>query len=188
MSGFDRSDLPNGLSILRLILAPVLLGLALAGLAHAFLVTLIVAFATDAADGYLARRLGTVSERGAKLDSRADLATWCVLAPSFWLLRPDFVEAEIAWIGLAAAGLVAGGVVAFIRFGRMPSYHTYGAKLAAIVLAGALVAVLLGAPAWPLQFATVVAFLSQLEEVAITAILPAPRTDVPSVWHAARLR
>lgn len=188
MFPLHRSDLPNGLSLLRLVLAPVLLALAVGGLAKAFLVTLVVAFATDAADGFLARRFGAVSERGARLDSRADLATWLVLPPAFWLLQPDLLAAEIAWIGLAGAGLLSASVVAFLRFGRIPSYHTWGAKLAAVSLAGALVAVLLGAPAWPLQFATVVAFVSQLEEVAITAILPRPRCDVPSVWHAARLR
>ena len=183
-----RHRLPNGLSLLRLGLAPILLALAWLGQADAFLVLLITAFATDAADGFLARRLGVTSERGARLDSHADLATWCVLVPSFWLLRPDFVEAELGWITLAAAGLLAAGVVAFIRFGRLPSYHTWGAKLAAISLAFALVAVLAGAPAWPLQVATLVAFVSQVEEIAITIVLERPQADVPSLWHAARLQ
>ena len=183
-----RHQLPNGLSLLRLILAPVLLTLAWLGQADAFLVVLVVAFATDAADGFLARRFGVTSERGARLDSYADLATWCVLVPSVWLLRPDFVEAELGWITLAASGLLAAGVVAFIRFGRLPSYHTWGAKLAAISLAGALVAVLAGSPAWPLQVATLVAFFSQIEEIAISVVLERPRTDVRSLWHAARLR
>ena len=180
--------IPNGLSLLRLGLAPVLLLLAWLGQADAFLAVLITAFATDAADGFLARRLGVASERGAWLDSRADLVTWCALVPSVWLLRPDFVEAELGWISLAATGLVAACVVAFVKFGRLPSYHTWGAKLAAITLAGALIAVLAGAPAWPLQLATGIAFLSQVEEIAISFVLERPLTDVPSVWHAAKLR
>ena len=181
-----RTDLANALSALRLALAPVLLVLAIAGQAPAFLATLIVAFATDAADGWCARRFDAVSPKGARLDSRADLATWLVLPPSVWLLRPDLVEAQLPWIALALAGLAAATLTAYARFGAFPSYHTWGAKTAAIALALAVVAILAGAPAWPLQIAIAIAVVSQIEEVAITAVLPKPETDVRSIVHALR--
>ena len=183
-----RPHLPNWLSGLRLALAPVLVGLAWLGLTDIFLAVLIVAFATDAADGFLARRLEVASEAGAKLDSRADLATWGVLPLSVWLLMPDFVAAELGWIALLVATLIATLCAGFLRWGRMPSYHTWGAKASAILLAASLIAVLAGAPIWPIRLAAVLAFLSMIEELAITAILPRWQTDIPSVWHAAQLR
>ena len=187
---FDRArpHLPNWLSGLRLALAPVLLGLAWLGLSDAFLAVLIAAFATDAADGFLARRFDVASEAGAKLDSRADLATWGVLPISVWLLMPDFVQAEVGWIALLVASLVASLSAGFLRWGCMPSYHTWAAKLSSILLAFTLIAVLAGAPAWPVRLAAVFAFISMMEEIAITAILPRWQTDVSSVWHAAHLR
>lgn len=181
-------DLPNLLSRLRLVLAPVLLALAFLGAAQAFLWVLIVAFVSDAADGFLARRLGLVSEAGARLDSLADLATWAVLPLACWLLRPDFVVAEWPWIALLVTSLLAPLLLGWIRYGRLTSYHTWGAKLSAVLLAFSLVALFAGAPAWPLRIAAAVALLSQLEEIAITAILPEWTSDVPSVWHAVRLR
>ncbi len=187
---FDRirPHLPNWLSGLRLALAPVLLGLAWLGLSDLFLALLITAFATDAADGFLARRFRVASEAGAKLDSRADLATWSVLPVSVWLLMPDFVEAELGWIALLVASLAATLCVGFLRWGRMPSYHTWGAKASAILLAFSLIAVLAGAPIWPIRLAAAFAFVSMMEEIAITVILPRWQTDVPSVWHASQLR
>ena len=128
------------------------------------------------------------SEAGAKLDSRADLATWGVLPVSVWLLMPDFVEAELGWIALLMATLAATLCVGFLRWGRMPSYHTWGAKASAILLAFSLIAILAGAPIWPIRLAAAFAFLSMMEEMAITAILPRWQTDVPSVWHASQLR
>ena len=183
-----RSHLPNWLSGLRLALAPVLLGLAWLGQTDAFLAVLILAFATDAADGFLARRFDVAGEAGAKLDSRADLATWGVLPISVWLLMPDFVEAELGWIALLVASLVSTLSVGYLRWGRMPSYHTWGAKLSSILLAFTLIAVLAGAPVWPLRLAAAFAFVSMMEEIAITAILPRWKADVPSVWHAAHVR
>lgn len=182
------SRLPNALSWLRFALAPVLLGLALFAQADAFLILLLVSFSTDVADGYLARRFGVATEQGAKLDSRADLATWTMLPFATWFLMPDFVEAEIGWITILGAALMAVIAAGLVRWGRMASYHTWGAKLSAVLLAGGLVAVFAGAPVWPLRVAAAIAFLSMLEELAITAILPRWTTDVPSVWHALKLR
>ncbi len=50
-----------------------------------------------------------------------------------------------------------------------------------------VVFLLLGVAAWPFHVATVVLVASGIEEIAITAILPGPRMNVPSLWHAERL-
>jgi CDP-diacylglycerol--glycerol-3-phosphate 3-phosphatidyltransferase len=68
-------NVPNLLSCVRLSLVPVFLWLAWNDLSRAFFVCLIVSVLTDAADGYLARRLNQSTNLGAKLDSWADLST-----------------------------------------------------------------------------------------------------------------
>jgi phosphatidylglycerophosphate synthase len=181
---FSPRSLPNAFTATRLALVPVLLLLAAADASVAFIALLAVAFATDAIDGFLARRFRLESALGAKLDSRADMALWLSLPFATWLLRPDFVRAEIAWIGVLLASLALPLAAGLAKFRRVPSYHSWLAKGAAIALAGALLAVFLDGPRWPLRLATVLAVACAIEEVVITALLPELHADVRS-WRAA---
>jgi cardiolipin synthase len=64
MATLERTiySIPNLLSLLRLALVPVLIGLAYIGDAKAFLGVLVVSLLSDVLDGYLARKLNQVSE------------------------------------------------------------------------------------------------------------------------------
>ena len=67
--------LPNILTSLRLVIAPLLLYLAAVG-EHTFFVTLLAfSLVLGFTDGLIARRLNQVSELGGKLDSWGDLIT-----------------------------------------------------------------------------------------------------------------
>ena len=178
--------LPNLLSLLRMALAPVLLGLAWAGQSTLFVVFFAGSLLSDMADGYLARRLNQVSDLGAKLDSWADLATWVSAAVCVWWLWPDLVRREAPFVIAVAASYCAPIVIGVLKYGGLTSYHTWGAKLSSVLMGAGLVFLLLGVSAWPFHVATVVLVAAGLEEIAITAILPGPRTNVPSLWHAAR--
>jgi len=182
VSRFSR--LPDQLSGLRLALVPVLLGLAWLGAHSVFVAVLAVALATDLLDGFLARQLGVCTEAGAQLDSRADLATWLAIPLCAWWLRPELVAAEALWIG---AGLVSAlGTTAYglIRFRRLTSYHTWGAKASAVALGAALFPFLGWGAVLPLHLAIGLLVASQLEEAAITRTLSEWESDVPSFWHA----
>jgi cardiolipin synthase (CMP-forming) len=181
-------NLPNALSALRLALAPVLLALAWSGAPLAFVGCLALSLATDVADGKIARRTGQVSERGAVLDSWADLATWASLAPAAWWLRPGFVRAEAAFLLVAVASYAVPVAIGFLRYGRLTSYHTRGARFAAYLGAASALVVFAGGPALPFRLATGVLVLAELEEIAITAVLPEWHANVPSLAHALGLR
>ena len=178
-------SLPNAFTATRLALVPVLLLLAAADHPNAFVAVLAFAFATDAIDGYLARRFRLESALGAKLDSRADMALWLSLPVATWLLRPEFVRAEAAAIGVLLASLALPLAVGLAKFRRVPSYHTWLAKGTAIVLAGALLSIYLDGPLWPFRLASVLAIACAFEEIAITAILPELHADVRT-WRAAQ--
>jgi CDP-diacylglycerol--glycerol-3-phosphate 3-phosphatidyltransferase len=182
---FSPSSLPNAFTATRLALVPVLLLLAAAGNPNAFVAVLAIAFATDAIDGWLARRFRLESPLGAKLDSRADMALWLSLPIATWLLRPDFVHAEAASIGVLLASLALPLGAGLAKFGRVPSYHTWLAKGTAIVLSGAMLSIYLDGPLWPFRLAALLAVLSAIEEVLITALLPALHADVRT-WRAAQ--
>jgi CDP-diacylglycerol--glycerol-3-phosphate 3-phosphatidyltransferase len=180
--------LPNLFTWTRLALVPVMLALAAAGEGVLFVGALACAFATDAVDGWLARRLRAATPRGAKLDSRADLALWLSLPVAVALLLPAFVRGEATTIALLLGALLLPLAAGLAKFRRMPSYHTWGAKLSAVLLVPGLLCVLTGGPVWPFRAAAAVTVLSALEELAITALLREPRTDVKSLWHVLRSR
>ncbi|HEY8121668.1 MAG TPA: CDP-alcohol phosphatidyltransferase family protein [Myxococcota bacterium] len=181
---FSPRSLPNAFTATRLALVPVLLLLAAADHPTAFVAVLAVAFATDAIDGWLARRFRLESPLGAKLDSRADLALWLSLPLATWLLRPAFVRDEATAVGVLLASLALPLAAGLVKFRRVPSYHTWIAKGTAIVLAGAMLSIYLDGPLWPFQLATLLAVACALEELAITAILPELHADVRT-WRAA---
>ena len=169
------------LSALRLGLAPVLLALAWTGCGEAFVACLAVSLATDIADGQIARRLGRASLRGAVLDSRADLATYMSLPLAAWWLRPDFVRAERMWLAVAVASYVVPVAIGYAKFGRLTSYHTRLARLSAYAGGASLLVVFAGGPALPFRISTALLVVAEIEEIAITAVLPAWRANVRSL-------
>ena len=183
-----RWTLPNALSALRLALVPTLLFVAWLGEGGLFLFLVTVALATDVLDGWLARVLRQESAAGCLLDSRADLALWLSLPLCTWWLRPDFVSAELPRLALLLVGFFAPMAYAYVKFGQLTSYHTWGAKLTANLLGLSLLALWAGGPLWPFHVASVIALVALTEEVVITALLDEPRQNVCTVWHVWRQR
>jgi phosphatidylglycerophosphate synthase len=178
--------LPNLLSALRLALAPVLGVLAWTGQPTAFLAVLAVALLTDCCDGWLARRLGQTTLLGTRLDSWGDLATWTLVPICAWWLWPDLVRREAGFIAAAAAAFALPIAAGLFRYGRLTSYHTWGAKLSAVLMGASALVLFLDGPALPFRVSAVVVVLAGLEEIAITATLREWRANVPSLWHARR--
>jgi CDP-diacylglycerol--glycerol-3-phosphate 3-phosphatidyltransferase len=183
-----RRHVPNLLSLFRLGMVPALGALAWTGHAVLFLSGLVAALGSDVLDGWLARRSGVTSPTGAKLDSWGDLATYATLPLFVWWLWPDLVRAELPWLACALVAYALPIAAGFARFGRLTSYHTWAAKGTAWVMGSALFALFVGGPAWPFHVAVVLLAAEAIEEILITCVLPAFRTDVPSIWHAVQAR
>ncbi|MGV1098662.1 CDP-alcohol phosphatidyltransferase family protein [Thiovibrio sp. JS02] len=178
--------IPNLLSILRVLIAPLLVLAALAGNRQAFLLLFILSLLSDALDGFLARRLRQVSEWGARLDSLGDLATYLAAPLGVWLLWPELVRREQAFILLGLVGFLIPIILGFLKFGSLTSYHTWAAKTAAILLGLATPLLLLAGPAWPFRTAILLFLLAELEEMAITLGLEHWQANIPSLWHLRR--
>jgi CDP-diacylglycerol--glycerol-3-phosphate 3-phosphatidyltransferase len=187
----DRKEplatLPNALSALRLVLAPLMLWLAWTGRDTAFLVTLSVSLLSDLCDGWLARRFDQATQLGTLLDSYGDFATYTTVPLGAWWLWPDLIQREAWYAAAIVAAYVFPVVLGYLKYGRLTAYHTWGAKLSAVVVGSSALLLFLGGPALPFRVATWILVLAELEEIAITTILPEWRANVPSLLHARRL-
>ena len=76
----------------------------------------------------------------------------------------------------------------FVRLGRAPCYLTWASKAGAVVCPLTLIPLLSGGAAEPFHFAVVWLVLAGMEEIAIALLVPAHAGEMPTVWHAIRLR
>lgn len=181
-------SIPNILSLTRLGLVPVLLLLAYGGEGNYFLSVLAVSLLTDAFDGYFARKLQQTSNLGAKLDSWGDVLTYGAMIAGLYWIWPEIFMAQAAFVMVAILSYLVPFALAFRKFGSYPSYHTWAAKTAAVLMAPAFfLLTLTGSDA---MFRLVILFhvLVAFEEMAITAMLDKPRPNVGSFFRLNRLK
>lgn len=125
-------SVPNLLSLLRVVLVPVL-GVAVCFReASWFLLVLVISLLSDMLDGYFARKLNQVTEFGARLDSWADMATYAMMIIGLYYIWPLIFIDQLFYLVAAILSYVLPVVIAVIRFSHFPSYHTWGAKIAAV--------------------------------------------------------
>ena len=118
----DIWNLPNILTMLRLVLIPVFAGLFLAGYEKWALAVFIIASITDYLDGYLARKNNQITAFGKLMDPLADkfmvIGALTVIVYRYDTLRPVFIWAllvvvfrELAVTSLRLVASTSGGVV-----------------------------------------------------------------------------
>lgn len=177
-------NVPNTLGLIRLASAPAMALLAWHGMADVFFWLLVASLLTDWVDGKLARWLDQRTAFGARLDSVADAAMYAALAFGVWRLHPEVLRRESLWLAAALGGYLLSLAAGFVKFGRLPTYHTRAAKTCWLLVGLAAIALFADGPAWPVRVALIAVTLANLEAIAITAVLERPRDDIPSVYHA----
>lgn len=177
--------LPNVISFIRILLAPVLLYLAINQQPMVFIIVLIFTELTDVLDGYLARRLDLVSELGAQLDSWGDFFVYITMAISAWLLWPEILLREQIYVIIIISCFTLPVLVGLIKFKTWTSYHTLSAKIAVVISVSAYILLFTGLLDWPVKVAAVFCLYAAIEQILITLLCNDKRTvDVKSIWHA----
>lgn len=180
--------LANRLSLCRILMVPLVLAGAAADSARLFLCALGVTMALDAADGWMARRQGQVSDLGSRLDSYGDHATIVASVIGVWILWPHSIEREAPLAIVALAAYSAALAFGAIKYGRIISYHTRGDKVSCVAMILSAAAFLGGYGLWPFRVAVAIMVVSEFEKCAISAVLPEWRPDVVSFVQALRIR
>lgn len=183
-----RSLVPNLLSALRIALMPAVLLTAVGGSKPWFVGLLVAALLTDAFDGFLARRLQAESELGRKLDSLADYLVMITGIAGIALLWPDIMRRELPWVATGLVAFFAVVIYGFVRLGRAPCYHTWASKILAVACGPTLIPLLAEWSAVPFHVVMTLLVLCGAEEILIAALVPWHVGEMPTVWHAWRLR
>lgn len=123
--------IPNCISVSRIIFSLILIYIK--PLSVAFYAIYILCGLSDFMDGFIARKTGTASRFGAKLDSVADMIMVGVLLVVFYPLV-NLTTKIIIWVILIAIIRLASMVVAIKKYKTFASIHTYGNKITGVVL------------------------------------------------------
>ncbi|HUP81693.1 MAG TPA: CDP-alcohol phosphatidyltransferase family protein [Pirellula sp.] len=176
--------IPNLICFFRLGGALSLIYFAITNKTLVFVAVFIALSLSDWIDGRLARWLNQRTNFGARLDSFADSILYGSLLFGMIWMRWEVLQHEAIWwiTGLCSYALTTGA--GLWKYGRIPSYHTNGAKISQwFILLGA-VSLLLDYSTWPFRIAILAGTITNLEATAITWILPEWRADVLSIAHA----
>ena len=178
-------NIADTVTALRIAASAVLLFLPLQ--TAGFLAVYTLTGLTDAMDGWLARKTGTASDFGARLDSIADLLFYTILLlrlfPVLWQLLPPQIWYAVAGIILVR---LAAYVTAAVKFHRFAALHTWLNKLtgAAVFLLPYALAMTTGVVySWGL---CVLAFAASAEELVIHLCQPGYQSDRKSVFQQKR--
>lgn len=186
MSKQDIYNLPNLVSVIRLIMAPVLLSLAIMQQADWFLWLLVFTVFTDVLDGFLARTLNQITEMGSHLDSWGDFAVYSVMAIAALLLWSDIVLREKISFIIIVSSFTVPVLIGLIKFHVITSYHTWSVKLAVGTTVIAYVLLFSELASWPFKLAAFVCTYAAIEEILISLVLKHEQVDVRTLWHAIR--
>jgi len=175
------------LALAALALAPAVLILAWLDLERPFLAVYGAALAVAVALDSLRQPAAAPAWVGA---ARAafELATRAAIPLALDRLRPYLLDTEALSFWSIVAALAVPLAHAFIKYGRLPRYRTRAGTIAFYLAGGAVLFLLATGATWPLRLAAIALMLAALEEIAITAALPAPRAPVRSLAAALRLR
>lgn len=180
--------IPNLICFARIGGSVGLIGLAAAGYSTAFVVCFVVLSLSDWIDGKLARWLNQRSDFGARLDSASDSVLYLCLLIGCLILKWDVLLNEGVLLGIALSSYALTTGYGLWKYGKVPSYHTYAAKLSQwLVLFGATM-MLLDVSIWPLRVALVAGIVTNLEATAMTWCLPEWTADVLSILHVREAR
>jgi len=179
-------NVPNTLCAIRLLGSFVLVYLALIQRETAFIWTFVFLVATDWMDGKLAILLDQRTKFGARLDSAADATLYAALLFGVCWLKWDFLLENFTWIVLGLLSYAVTCLAGLVKFGRIPSYHSYAAKASWHLVNIAVVCLFAGWAEWPVFVAAVAVVLTNIEATGITFALPEWDVDVRSFVHARR--
>lgn len=133
MFNFKYFNIADWFSFYRIMAVPLLVGLIWFGEREWFSWMLLISYSTDVIDGFLARKLKITSARGSQLDSIGDQITLIIGLIGLFFFENAFIKENYLLILLAFVPYLLQMTIAFVKYGKATAFHTYLAKMSAII-------------------------------------------------------
>lgn len=187
MLTFKNFNIADWFSFYRVIAAPFLILLLWLDERQFFAWFLLISYSTDAIDGYLARKLKITSPRGSQLDSFGDQITLVIGLIGLFIFENEFINKNILLISIAFVPYIIQMIIAYYKYGKATAFHTYFAKLSAIIQSVFILYSLFFAPNYSLFYIMIVfGLLETFEEITLIFMYDNWASDVKGIYWALR--
>ncbi|TBO42387.1 CDP-alcohol phosphatidyltransferase family protein [Pedobacter kyonggii] len=144
---------------------------------------------TDVFDGIIARKLNISSEKLRRLDSSIDQVFFISVAVATYIQCPDFFKINLVKLIVLGAFEASTYVLSYIKFKKEIATHSIGAKIWTLVLFSTLVEIMVHCESVVLfELCFWIGLATRLEILAIVFTLKKWTNDVPTIYHAVKLR
>ena len=185
MLTFKNYNIADWFSFYRVAAVPLLVVLIWLDMRLVFTWFLFVSYCTDAIDGYLARKLKITSARGSQLDSFGDQLTLVMGLIGLFYFEPDFIKTNLVLILIAFVPYIIQMLIAYYKYGKATAFHTYLAKLSAVVQSAFILWSLFFSPEYSLFYIMIViGLLETFEEITLIFMYDKWVSDVKSFFWA----
>ena len=187
MLTFKNYNIADWFSFYRIFAAPFLLGLIWFDERLIFAILLSISYSTDAIDGFLARKLDITSPRGSQLDSFGDQITLIIGLIGLFVFEKEFIKTNLLIILIAFIPYIIQMIFAYAKYGKATAFHTYLAKLSAILQSVFILWALFFSPNYTLFYIMiVVGLLETFEEITLIFMFNVWASDVKGIYWAMR--
>lgn len=187
MLTFKNYNIADWFSFYRIFASPFLLLFIWLDFRLIFSWLLLISYSTDAIDGFLARKLKITSPRGSQLDSFGDQITLIVGLVGLYAFETHFIKTNLVLIGIAFIPYIIQMLIAYIKYGKATAFHTYLAKLSAVMQSLFILFSLFYYPEHTLFYIMIcIGLLETFEEIALIFMYDNWTSDVKGIYWVFR--
>ncbi|GAA4810125.1 CDP-alcohol phosphatidyltransferase family protein [Litoribaculum gwangyangense] len=187
MLTFKNYNIADWFSFYRIAAAPILLVLIWLDFRLVFTCFLLISYLTDAIDGFLARKLKITSPRGSQLDSFGDQITLIIGLMGLSYFETAFIKTNLLLILLAFIPYIIQMLIAYFKYGKATAFHTYLAKLSAVLQSVFILWSLFFIPEYVLFYIMIIiGVLETIEEITLIFMYKNWASDVKGIYWALR--
>lgn len=144
---------------------------------------------TDIFDGIIARKVGVSSEKLRRLDSQTDLVFWLAIGFTAYWLNSEIIKDHWKSISLIFGMEALCYIISFWKFGKETCTHAWLSKFWGLSLLLTFTFLIgLSTANWAFYLCLILGLISHIDVILIILILPKWQFDVPSSYHAWKIR